>query len=270
MAALMAVANRSAAWPWQAGRPPHLPKPETMPKAFLLPGDPARVDFAASVLDDFAIIGQNREFRMGSGYSDGQLIGVCSTGIGGASSEIATVELAAMGATVLIRTGGCGALSEALALGDFLIADEAIRNSGVAGVYLRDAQERAPVQSSPFVSDALSRTCRELGLPGRRGTCVTADGYYRAQGRPITEAGQGDPSLIDRFAAAGADAIEMETEIIFAVSQACGVKAGAVLAVHAHRLNDGWLEDYEGTQRNLVLIGAKAAASLLRSTQTNR
>ena len=85
-----------------------------MPTAFLLPGDPGRVDFAASVLRDFVIVGQNREFRLGYGYLGGVLIGVCSTGIGGASAEIATVELAAMGARILIRTGGCGALAQDL------------------------------------------------------------------------------------------------------------------------------------------------------------
>jgi uridine phosphorylase len=268
MAVVVALTDRSAAWPWRGDRPPHVPRPATMPQAFLLPGDPARVEFAASVLRDFVIVGQNREFRMGCGYQDGILIGVCSTGVGGASAEIATVELAAMGATILIRTGGCGALSDGLALGDFLIAEEAVRNSGVAAVYAPNAGE--PVRADASVSDALALACRSLGLRGRRGRCVTADGYYRAQGRPISATEQGRPALLDLFAAAGADAVEMETEVILAVASACGVLAGAVLAVHAHRRSDGWLEDYEKTQHDLIRIGARSAASLVGATNRLR
>ncbi|BCH21020.1 uridine phosphorylase [Mesorhizobium sp. L-8-3] len=260
----MAMTDRSAEWPWRSGVPPHLPRPALMPKAFLLPGDPRRVDFAASVLRDFAIVGQNREFRLGCGYFGDVLIGVCSTGIGGASAEIATVELAAMGATILIRTGGCGALADDLSLGDFLIADEAVRNSGVAAVYEPDRTR--PVHADSSVSECLMDTCRSLGLKGRRGRCLTADGYYRAQGRPTTASGRGNPALLDSFATAGADAVEMEAEVIFAVACACGVRAGAILAVHAHRRSDGWLEDYEPTQRNLLRAGAQAAAAVVKTS----
>lgn len=261
----MAVTDRSAAWPWRGGVPPHLPRPQLMPKAFLLPGDPARVDFAASVLSDFSVVGQNREFRIGCGYFDDVPIGVCSTGIGGASAEIATVELAAMGATVLVRTGGCGALAKDLSLGDFLIAQEAVRNSGVAAVY--EADTTKPIRADASISEALQRACQSLGLTSRLGSCLTADGYYRAQGRPNTLDGHGNSSLLDHFAAIGADAVEMEAEVIFATATACGVRAGAILAVHAHRLSDGWLEDYEGAQLNLIRAGAFAAANVIKSSE---
>lgn len=265
MATVMAVTDRSAAWPWRGDVPPHLPRPTVMPKAFLLPGDPARVDFAASALDDFTIVGQNREFRMGCGYFAGVLVGVCSTGIGGASAEIATVELAAMGVDILIRTGGCGALADDLLLGDFLIVEEAVRNSGAAAVYEPDMAR--PIRADPSVSETLMDACRSLGLKSRRGRCLTADGYYRAQGRPISAIGQGDSTLLDGLAAAGADAVEMEAEVILAVAAACSVQAGVVLAVHAHRRSDGWLEDYEQTQRNLIRIGAQAAAALVSASK---
>ena len=58
--------ERSAIWPWKGDVPPHLPRPDNMPKAFLLPGDPGRVDKAAEVLDDFRIVGQNRAICLDS------------------------------------------------------------------------------------------------------------------------------------------------------------------------------------------------------------
>ncbi len=254
----MAVIERSAIWPWRGNIPPHVPLPDVVPKAFLLPGDPGRVDFAAGVLDDFRIVGQNREFRMGYGLYGGTPIGICSTGIGGASTEIVMVELAALGVEVAIRTGGCGALAQDLKLGDFLVIDEALPNSGAAKAYLGPA-ERACADKGVVAALEAARRARQL--PGRVGKCITADGYYRAQGRPARPGGAGDPALLDRFAARGADTVEMEAEIVLAVGQALGVRTGAVLAVHAHRRSDGWLEDYEKTQRDLLRVGAEAAAA---------
>src|SRR5690606_33992210 len=103
--AVMAVKERTAIWPWKGDVPPHLPRANEMPKAFLLPGDPGRVDKAGEVLENFRIVGQNREFRMGVGTLEDVPVGVCSTGIGGASTEIVMVELAALGVEVAIRTG---------------------------------------------------------------------------------------------------------------------------------------------------------------------
>lgn len=259
----MALMERSAIWPWRDGVPPHLPRPAIVPKAFLLPGDPARVDRAADVLSDFRIVGQNREFRMGVGSYDGQLIGVCSTGIGGPSTEITLVELAALGVEIAIRTGGMGALSEDLALGDFLVAEEAVRNSAVAAIY---ADHGGPVHATPAIVQLLDAARLEFGLAGRIGKCATADGYYRAQGRPVRPDGAGASELLDRLAGKGADGIEMEAEVVLAVGRALGLRTGAVLAVHAHRRSDGWLEDYEKTQRDLVRIGARAAAAAIASS----
>lgn len=253
----MAVKERTAIWPWKGDVPPHLPRAAEMPKAFLLPGDPGRVDKAGEVLENFRIVGQNREFRMGVGTLEDVPVGVCSTGIGGASTEIVMVELAALGVEVAIRTGGMGALAPDLALGDFLVVAEAVRNSGVAAFY---AQPGERVLADADIVALLDATRRELGLPGRSGTCATADGYYRAQGRPGRPDGNGVPQLLDQLAARGADGIEMEGEVVFAVGAALGMKTGAVLAVHAHRLSDGWLEDYDRTQHDLLRIGALAAA----------
>lgn len=249
--------ERSAIWPWKGDVPPHLPRPDKMPKAFLLPGDPGRVDKAAEVLENFQIVGQNREFRMGVGTLDGVAVGICSTGIGGASTEIVMVELAALGVEVAIRTGGMGALAKNLALGDFLVVAEAVRNSSVATFYAEPGER---VLADTGIVALLDAARGELGLPGRPGTCATADGYYRAQGRPDRPAGDGTPEILDQLAARGADGIEMEAEIVLAAGRALGMRTGAVLAVHAHRLSDGWLEDYDKTQRDLLRLGAISAA----------
>ncbi len=256
----MALMDRSATWPWQGDKPVHIPRPDIVPAGFLLPGDPARVDMAAAVLEDFVIVGQNREFRMGIGRHRGMTIGVCSTGIGGASTEIVGVELAALGVRAFIRTGGMGAMAADLELGDFVIAEAAIANSGCARPY---APGNANVAADADIVRYLDEAREARGLRGRRGITATADGYYRAQGRPDHRDGNATPAILDGFAARGADGMEMEAEIVLAIGAALGVKAGAVMAVHAHRSKDSWMEDYDETQRNVVRIGADALVRAL-------
>lgn len=255
----MALGERSARWPWRDGQPPHLPMPDPVPETFLLPGDPARVDLAGEVLEDFRLIGQRREFRMAVGRFGGRPIGVCSTGIGGASTEIAVIELTALGARTVIRVGGMGALADDLALGSFVVVTAAIANSRIARFY---APGTSAVLADREVAAALEDARRALNLAGRCGLVATADGYYRAQGRPDHPAGAGHPETLDAIRRRGADGVEMECEVVLAVASALHVRAGAILAVHAHRGNNGWLEDYEETQRNLIRAGAMAASAL--------
>ena len=123
----------SAQFPWQDGLPPHVPcGPGDVPETVLLPGDPARADRVLALLEEPVLLGQRREFRYGLGRWQGVPVAVCSTGIGGPSTEIAVVELVNLGARRLIRIGGMGALDPALAPGSFLIVDRALRGSGAA------------------------------------------------------------------------------------------------------------------------------------------
>jgi uridine phosphorylase len=161
------VEGRSARFPWLGGRPPHLPVgPGEVPRVVLLPGDPARVDMAGELLSDFKILGQNREFRFGVGTWDGVPIGVCSTGIGGPSTEIAVVELANIGMEVAIRIGGMGAINPDIALGELLVVTEALRGSGAAAYYAAP-DERVLADAS--VVDALLDASAQFGLLARRG-----------------------------------------------------------------------------------------------------
>jgi uridine phosphorylase len=255
--------SRSAQFPWRDGRPTHLPcGPGDVPRCVLLPGDPDRVGLAAALLDDVVDLGQAREFRIMRGRWQGLAVGVCSTGIGGPSTEIALVELANLGVTHAIRIGGMGAIAPDLALGSFVIVERALRGSGAAQVYVPDA---APLAASPAVCDALAGAAAALGLPHRRAMVATSDSYYLGQGRPVRPGGTA-PDVLARLAAAGAVGVDMESETVLAVASVMGVAAGAVLAVHANRATDQWLEDYAETQRNVVRIALGALASLASQT----
>jgi uridine phosphorylase len=115
------------------------------------------------------------------------------------------------------------------------------------------------------VCEALAQTAASLGLPHRRATVATSDSYYLGQGRPVRPCGAA-PDVLARLAAAGAVGVDMESETVLAVASVMGVAAGAVLAVHANRASDLWLEDYAETQRNVVRIGLGALARLASPT----
>ena len=262
---MSAPTGRSARFPWRDGRPPHLPcRRGDMPRTVLLPGDPDRVAIAAAVLDGSIDLGRRRDFAMARGTWRGVGVGVCSTGIGGPSTEIAAVELAGIGATCLVRVGGMGAVDPDLPLGSFVIVARAFGGTGSARVYGAPADG---TPADPALVDALERAARDLGLPHRRAAIETTDSYYWGQERPaaidadIPPAHRGRVARLSRDGVAGMD---METETLFAVAAALGVRAAAVLAVHGQRARDTWLEDYEQTQRDLIRLAATAAADLER------
>lgn len=251
---------RRAAFPWLDGKPPHLPcGPGDVAPVVLLPGDPDRIGLAARLFNGAVDFGQKREFRVATVALNGRRVTICSTGIGGPSTEIALVELANLGARVAIRIGGMGAIQPGLPLGGLLIVNKAIGVTGAARIY--GASENG-VDASPDVVSALAHAAQAQGAAHCIGCVATTDSYYRGQGRPLRrdEEVAGDP--ISAFAAQGALGCDMETETIFAVGRALGLSVGAVLAVHGDRVSDRWLEDYEPAQASVVRVAAAAALSL--------
>ncbi|HEY3687358.1 MAG TPA: hypothetical protein VGL93_30255 [Streptosporangiaceae bacterium] len=252
--------GRSAARPWVDGRPPHLPASRgQIPEVCLLPGDPARVDMAAEVLTGFAILGQNREFRIGVGRYHDTEVAVCSTGIGGPSTEIAVVELAGLGVRTVIRVGGMGALRADLAPGTVGIVRSAVREGGAARHYLPPDEPAVP---DPAVSAALAEAAAAYGRPSREITVLSTDAYYLGQGRPVDGLADRAADRLAYVRGLGVDGMDMEAETVLAVGGAVGLAAGAALIVHANRATDAWLEDYADPQLDVLRIAAEAATRL--------
>jgi uridine phosphorylase len=257
------VSTRTATDPWQGDQALHIPaRRGELPAVCLLPGDPGRVDLAASVLRDFRLLGQNREFRLGVGTYDGVEIAICSTGIGGPSTEIAVVELCRLGVEVLIRVGGMGAIPAAIRPGDITVVTEALRDSGASRFYLRGDDPIVPADRS--VVDALEEAGRALATPTVPIRVISCDAYYLGEGRPLPGWEDVAAARLDEVVARGADAMDMECETVFAVAAAMGARSGAVLATHGNRATDEWLDDYEPAQRRMLEVAAAAGATLSR------
>ncbi|PWB97969.1 nucleoside phosphorylase [Homoserinimonas hongtaonis] len=251
---------RTAGDPWLNGLPPHVPTDgRVLPSVCLLPGDPGRVDMATDSLDDFELIGNRREYRLGVGARNGQPVAVCSTGIGGPSTEIAIVELSRLGVSTFIRVGGMGAIPAEVRPGTITNVERALRDGGTARFYA-DGDE--PIPAHPEVLAALNAAATRTGDSLTPITVLSCDSYYVGEGRSLPGLEAAAARRLEQVDALGADAMDMECETVFAVARALGRRYGAVLATHGNRTTDEWLEDYEDVQRRMLDLACDAAASL--------
>jgi DeoD family purine-nucleoside phosphorylase len=202
----------------------------------LLPGDPGRaLLLAQTLLEQPKMFNHNRGLWGYTGAAaDGAPLTIQSTGMGGPSAAIVIEELVRLGARRLVRVGTCGALVGGFALGDTIVAHEAV---------CADGTSRALGGGERVAADlALTTRLREAadGDGGARsGAVVTTDLFY-------DEAGEhADPPPGDALA------IEMETATLFQLAALRGVQAGCVLAV----------TDLLGPARGRIDADALAAAA---------
>lgn len=249
----------SASRPWVNGRPPHIPfGPGTLPKVCLLPGDPERVDLASQVLSDFSILGNKREFRLGVGTFQNKEIAVCSTGIGGPSTEIAMVELFQLGVRTFIRVGGMGSLNQRIIPGSLTFVSSVKPNSGTAKIY---RSNNLALNAEADVVAEISRISLSQNIEILPISVMSADSYYLGQGRSIDIKSISDTNFLSKLAGEGVDAIDMESETVFALGKALNCKYGAILTAHGNRITDEWLENYEPAQLRMLRFAAYLAAS---------
>ena len=190
----------------------------------ILPGDPKRVPLIAKYLDDAKLIADSREYVTYTGYLDGEMVSVTSTGIGGPSASIAMEELYKCGADTFIRMGTCGGIALPVIGGDVVIATGAVRMEGTS-------REYAPIEF-PAVADfdcalALRSAAKKLGFRYHMGVVQCKDSFY----------GQHDPDIMpvsyelknkwEAWKRLGVLASEMESAALFTVAARLGVRCGS-------------------------------------------
>jgi uridine phosphorylase len=191
----------------------HIRPAAELAERVLLPGDPARALAVAQALFEEA----PRMFNHARGLwgytgtpSDGELLTVQATGIGGPSAAIVCEELIALGARTLVRIGTCGALDGDIELGTLLAVERVLPADGTSAALGADG----PLEPDP----ALLARLVEAGA--RPATVATSDLFY-------------DPreEVAAAWAERGAVAVEMEAAPVFQVAARRGVAAGCVLGV---------------------------------------
>ena len=143
--------------------------------------------------------------------SDGDLLTIQSTGMGGPSAAIVIAELSELGARRMVRVGTCGALRAALTLGEIIIVTEALAADGASRA-LGAGDRVAPSQG------LLAVLSRAAAGRARMGVVASTDLFYAA--------------VEEGFRQAGALAVEMETATLFAfAAREATVEAASALIV---------------------------------------
>ena len=229
----------------------------------LLPGDPGRaLLLAQALLEQPKMFNHNRGLWGYTGTAtDGAPLTIQSTGMGGPSAAIVIEELVQLGARRFVRVGTCGALVGGFALGDVIVAREAVSTDGASRAL--GASERVTANSE--LTAALEAAAkRELGHRPASGAVITTDLFYDPDGKHADPGSDLDPELGPAWAGGPILAIEMETATLFRLAELRGVRAGCVLAVSdllgpAHGRIDA--EAMEAAAQRIGRIGAAALAA---------
>lgn len=200
----------------------HLRPTAELAERVLLPGDPGRALALAQLLLEKPLMFNHHRGLWGyTGTASDELpLTIQSTGMGGPSAAIVLHELIVLGAKRAIRVGTCGALSGELALGDLVIARDAIAADGTS----RRLAERERVPADEELSGALEGAeppgarAAQRGL--HAGTVVSTDLFY-----------EHDTDRESDWRAAGALAVEMEAATLFSLGARAEIQVGCVLAV---------------------------------------
>lgn len=191
----------------------------------ILPGDPGRCEKIAAYLDSPYHLTSNREYNIWCGRLEGELVTVCSTGIGGPSTAIAVEELFACGAHTMIRVGTCGGIALKVRSGDTVIASGAVRQDGTSREY---APIEFPAVSGANTLLALREAAQRLSLDYHIGVVQSKDSFY-GQHSPARMPTSGElEAKWEAWRRLGVLASEMEASTLFTVGASLGIECGAV------------------------------------------
>lgn len=238
---------------------PHIALDEALGIEYaILPGDPARIDRIADLLDDPRPLAYNREFRSLRGRYRGIDILALSTGIGGCSAGIAAEELKNIGVRAAIRVGSCGALQPGIALGELIIVSGAVRDDGASKAYL---PEIYPAYADIELLSCILDAAAALGVPHREGVAHSHESFYHDEADDVS-------AFWSKKGVLGAD---MESAALLTIARLRGMKAASILnnvvlygADTADAIGDyvGGADDAARGERDEIRVALEAFARL--------
>ena len=254
-------------------------KPNQVSKDIILVGDPFRVDIISKYLEDVEFSIQNREFKSVTGYFNKKRVSVISTGIGGSNIDIVINELDALfnydfsnkcfknthESINFIRIGTSGSISKDIPIDSWLISEYAIDiNSQLSfydlNNYTSKNIEVISLNNKSFycfkASTSLFKKFYSSNLD--KGLTATCNGFYAFQGRktriPLESRINIDDMKLIEFKKYKVTNLEMETAIIYGLSDFLGHNAISLNAILANRINDLYSENPSEIIESLILF----------------
>jgi len=163
--------------------------------------------------------------------SDGCDKGICVAGpfIGAPYAAMLLESLIARGAGQIIVLGWCGAVSEALQVGDIILVDRAIVDEGTSCNYLH-LDEQVPVSLPDLnLTDQLGAFLAASDIGFQKAAIWTTDAIYRETKNKVAH-----------FRRLGARAVEMECSALFSVARYRKVSIAGLLVVSDSVASTDW------------------------------
>lgn len=151
--------------------------------------------------------------------ASGSLPDTCLAGplVGAPCAVMIAETLIAWGAHTLVFLGWCGALSEAVAIGDLVLPTSAFIDEGTSRHYAADASESA---ASPALAQRLAEAGAAQGIGVQSGTVWTTDAPFRETREKVLA-----------YRRQGALAVEMECSALFTLGVFRAAEVAALLVV---------------------------------------
>ena len=254
-------------------------KPNQVSKEIILVGDPFRVDVISKYLDDIEFSIQNREFKCVTGHYNKKRVSVISTGIGGSNIDIVINELDALfnydftnkcfknnhESLNFIRIGTSGSISKDIPVDAWLISEYAIDiNSQLSFYDLKNYEskniELISLEDKNLYCFKSSNTLFQKFYSGNlyKGLTATCNGFYAFQGRetriPLKSTIDIDNMKSIKFKKYEITNLEMETAIIYGLSDFLGHNAISLNAILANRINDLYSQNPSEVIESLILF----------------
>ena len=193
-------------------------------EAAILVGDRARIDRIAEHLETPRFVEENRGLRTVTGLRAGRRVTVSAFGMGGPIAAIVLHELFDLGVRHFLRIGTAMVMAPAK-LGDFVVADGAVRGEGTSRTY-------API-GYPAVADfdlgaALRGALSRRGARWCAGVFGTYDGFYTE----MFALSAGQARMIDgmreEIRRLGLIATDMETATLLTAGRVLGARVASL------------------------------------------
>jgi uridine phosphorylase len=244
--------------------------PGELADLILLPGDPARIERIAGMLDTVEVRRSHREFASVTGTRDGVRISAVSTGIGTDNVEIVLAEVLAITEhPTFIRIGSCGVLRDDIGLGELVISTGAVRLESTTKYFVHDGY---PAVADYTAVAALVEAANSLGHRAHLGITATAPGFYGAQGRPIPQLPIRFPDLADEMTRQGVVNFEMEASALLVLAGLAKCRAGVVCTAYAQRVSGAFVQGAQKDQAESACIdtGLEALRLLAEMDEATR
>ncbi|MCS6934255.1 MAG: nucleoside phosphorylase [Chitinophagales bacterium] len=269
-------------------------RPGQVADTIITVGDPYRVQEVSKHFDRIEHRISHREFVTHTGYLNNKRLTVISTGIGTDNVDIVLNELDALvnldfttrsvkkeiTSLQIIRLGTSGAVDETLPVDSIIISEHAIGLDGLMHYYeyTNNIQETVYVEAftnhvkshlsgtKPYIATADEKLLQQFESYFRKGTTLTAAGFYAPQGRlvraPLASSGFLKAVHSFRHKHFRITNLEMETAGIYGLGKLLGHRCLSISAILANRIQGQFSKEPQKSIERLITQALDIITSL--------